>query len=126
MAVLLVHVIGGVCLIAIALVLPVFEVAAIAMLVRNVLANVAWPLQQSLLMSSVVPEERATAAGVGFAVWGLANAVGPALAGVMLQNGSLALPLLLGSVGYIIGGVAFGVGFRRVLPFSKVATVASR
>jgi MFS family permease len=117
MAVLVVHVVGGVCLIAIALVLPVFEVAAIALVVRSVLANIAWPLQQSLLMTSVVPEERATAAGVGFAVWGLANAVGPALAGIMLQNGSLALPLLLGSVGYIIGGIAFGVGFLGVLPF---------
>jgi MFS family permease len=124
-AVLIVHVLGGVCLIAIALVAPVFEVAAFASLVRNVVANIAWPLQQSLLMTSVVPEERATAAGVGFAAWGLANAAGPALAGVMMQNGSLELPLLLGSAAYIMGGIAFGFGFRRVLPFKSAATPAS-
>jgi hypothetical protein len=39
----------------------------------------------------------------------------------MLQNGSLALPLLLGSVGYIIGGVAFGFGFRHVRPFNTAS-----
>jgi predicted MFS family arabinose efflux permease len=123
--VLIVQLIGGVCLISIALVAPVFEVAAFAALVRNVVANVAWPLQQSLLMTSVVPEERATAAGVGFAAWGLANAAGPALAGVMMQNGSLELPLLLGSAAYILGGIAFGFGFRRVLPFNSAPTPAS-
>jgi len=63
---------------------------------RNLLANLAWPMQQSLLMTAVVAEERASAAGIGFAVWGLANAAGPALAGVMIQNGSLEMPLLLG------------------------------
>jgi len=123
--VLLVHVIGGVCLIAIALALPVFELAAVAMVVRSLLANIAWPLQQSLLMSSVVPEERATAAGVGFAVWVWPMPVGPALA-ADASKWLAALPLLLGSVGYIIGGIAFGVGFRRVLPFSRVATATSR
>jgi predicted MFS family arabinose efflux permease len=81
---------------------------------RNLLANLAWPMQQSTLMTSVVAEERASAAGIGFAVWGLANAAGPALAGVLIQNGSLDLPLVLGAVAYAIGGVAFGVGFRRV------------
>jgi hypothetical protein len=62
---------------------------------------------------------------VGFAAWGLANAAGPALAGVMMQNGSLELPLLLGSAAYIMGGIAFGFGFRRVLPFKSAATPAS-
>ncbi len=65
-------------------------------------------------MTFVVPEERASAAGIGFAVWGLTNAVGPALAGVLIQNGSLELPLLLGAVAYASGGLAFGVGFRNI------------
>jgi MFS family permease len=111
--VLLVHVFGGVCLLGIALVAPAFELAAVAFVVRNVLANVAWPLQQSTLMTAVDPQERGTAAGVGFAVWGLANAAGPALAGSLLQNGSLELPLLVGSASYAMGGLAFGLGFRR-------------
>jgi MFS family permease len=112
LGVLVVHVLGSLCLVVIALFAPIFEVAAVAFVLRNILANFGWPLQQALLMTSVVPEERATAAGVGFSIWGLANAAGPVLAGAMIQNGSLALPLLLGACGYALGGVAFGVGFR--------------
>jgi MFS family permease len=113
-AVLLVHLIGGACLLAIALLAPTFSLAAAASVLRSLLANIAWPLQQSLLMTAVVPEERATAAGIGFAVWGLTNAAGPTVAGLLIQNGSLALPLLLGSAGYALGGLAFGLGFRAV------------
>jgi hypothetical protein len=113
-AVLLVQVTGGAALLGIALFSPTFEFAAVAFVARNVLANVGWPLQQSMLMTAVVPEERATAAGVGFAVWGLANAAGPALAGSMIQSGSLALPLVLGSIAYVLGGLAFGLGFRTL------------
>jgi predicted MFS family arabinose efflux permease len=91
----------------------VFEVAAIGFVLRNILANLAWPLQQSILMTTVVPEERATAAGVGFSVWGLANAAGPALAGLLIQSGSLGLPIVLGAGAYMLGGVAFGIGFRK-------------
>ena len=62
MAVLLVQLLGGLSLLSIAVLAPIFEIAAIAFVVRNVLANLAWPLQQSMLMTIVVPEERATAA----------------------------------------------------------------
>jgi hypothetical protein len=110
LAVLVVQVLGGACVLAIALVAPIFEIAAAASVVRNLLANLAWPMQQALLMTSVVPEERASAAGIGFAVWGLTTA----LAGVLIQNGSLEMPLLLGAVAYASGGLAFGVGFRNI------------
>jgi MFS family permease len=108
-----VHFVGGLALLFIGLVAPVFEAAAVAYLVRNVVSNFAWPLQQALLMGNVVPDERATAAGVGFAAWGLANAVGPFVAGVLIQTGSLALPLVLGAMAYALGGLAFGIGFRK-------------
>jgi MFS family permease len=112
-AVLVVHAIGGACLLTIALFSPTFEIAAVAFVLRNVLANLGWPLQQSTLMTAVEPEERATAAGIAFAAWGLANAAGPALAGALIQSGSLALPLVLGSIVYVLAGVAFGLGFRH-------------
>jgi MFS family permease len=113
LAIMLVHIGGALSLLAMAVVAPVFEVAAIAFVFRNSLANFGWPLQQALLMGRVVPEERATAAGVGFAVWGLANAIGPSIAGLLIQSGTLALPLILGAVAYAGGGVGFGLGFRR-------------
>ena len=112
LAILVVHVLGALSLLVMALVAPVFEFAAVAFVVRNVVSNFGWPLQQALLMSRVVPDERATAAGLGFSVWGLANAIGPSIAGLLLQSGSLALPLVLGALTYAGGGLAFGLGFR--------------
>jgi predicted MFS family arabinose efflux permease len=75
-------------------------------------------------MTAVVAEERASAAGIEFAVWGLTNAAGPALAGVMIQNGSLEMPLVLGAVAYATGGLAFGFGFRGVRAWTSVNSVS--
>ncbi|HEY3063936.1 MAG TPA: MFS transporter [Chloroflexota bacterium] len=111
--VVLVQVLGSLCLVWIALIAPTFELAILAFLARNVLANLAWPLQQALLMARAAPEERASAAGVGFSIWGLTNALGPAIGGALMQSGSLVLPVMLGAVAYGLGGLAFGIGFRR-------------
>jgi MFS family permease len=93
---------------------PVFAVAAALFTARSFLTNISWPFQQSLLMGAVEPRERASAAGIGFAVWGFANAVGPGLAGVLLGTGVLALPLFVGAAAYAGCGLVFGIGFGRV------------
>lgn len=105
---------SAVCL-ALIVVSPLFTVAASLYVIRSFLTNMSWPFQQSLLMSTTVPEERATAVGVGFAVWGTTNALGPLAAGALLGGGIFALPLLVGAVMYVCGGLVFGVGFRRLL-----------
>ncbi|MBM4433961.1 MAG: MFS transporter [Chloroflexi bacterium] len=101
-------------MLALIVIAPVFTVATSLFVVRSLLTNLSWPFQQSLLMGAVEPRERASAAGIGFAVWGLANAVGPAVAGVLLATGVLALPVLAGAVAYAGAGVVFGVGFGRI------------
>jgi len=111
-AVVIVQLLGGFCLFWVALVAPTFELAALAVVLRTILANLAWPLQQAMLMTRAAPEERASAAGVGFSVWGLANAIGPVIGGALMQSGSLALPVVLGAIAYGLGGVAFLLGFR--------------
>jgi MFS family permease len=111
--VMLVQVLGSGCLFWIALAAPTFQFAALAFLARNILANLAWPLQQALLMARAAPEERASAAGIGFSVWGMANAIGPVIGGAMMQAGSLTLPIVLGATAYGLGGLAFGLGFGR-------------
>jgi MFS family permease len=113
MGVVLVQVLGSACLFWIALAAPAFQLAALAFVARNILANLAWPLQQALIMARSAPEERASAAGIGFSVWGLANAVGPVIGGAMMQAGSLTLPIVLGATAYGLGGLAFGLGFGR-------------
>ena len=104
---------AGTCL-ALIVLAPVFTVAALLFLVRGFVTNLSWPFHQSLLMAATVPEERATAVGAGFAVWGLANAAGPFAAGSLLAAGVFGLPLLVGAAMYIAGGVVFGVGFSRI------------
>ena len=110
--VLLAQVASGICL-ALIVVAPSYQLAALLFLARTVLTNLSWPFQQSLLMGVVAPEERASAVGIGFAVWGTTNALGPALGGALLDSGQLALPLLLAAAAYMLAGVVFGLGFSR-------------
>ena len=111
---------SGLCL-ALIVVSPVFVVAASLHVLRGFLTNTSWPLQQSMLMTTSAPEERATAVGVGFAVWGATNALGPLAAGVMIGAGVYTTPLLVGSLMYVLGGLTFGLGFRRLLARRPVA-----
>lgn len=101
--------------IALIVVAPVFWLAATLHLVRSFMTNLSWPFHQSLLMTATVPEERATAVGIGFSVWGTTNALGPLAAGALIGAGAYALPLLVGSAMYVCGGLVFGIGFRRIL-----------
>jgi MFS family permease len=94
---------------------PVFVIAATLHLVRSFLTNLSWPFHQSMLMTATVPEERATAVGIGFSVWGTTNALGPLAGGALIGAGVFALPLLIGAVMYVCGGLVFGIGFRRIL-----------
>ena len=105
---------SAVCL-ALIVIAPVFVVAAVLHVVRSFMTNVAWPFQQSLLMTATVPQERATAVGTGFAVWGTTNALGPLAAGVLIGAGVFVVPLLIGAAMYVCGGLVFGLGFRRIV-----------
>ncbi|HJW48835.1 MAG TPA: MFS transporter, partial [Candidatus Limnocylindria bacterium] len=115
---------SGTCL-ALIVLAPVFSVAASLFVLRGFFTNLSWPFQQSLLMTATVPEERATAVGAGFAVWGFTNALGPLASGALLGAGVFALPLLLGSLMYFGGGLAFGIGFGRLLARSARQEVAA-
>ncbi len=106
---------GSAACLALIVVSPIFVVAATLHVVRSFLTNMSWPFHQSLLMSATVPEERGTAVGAGFAVWGATNALGPLAAGMLLGGGVFALPLLVGALMYVCGGLVFGIGFRRLL-----------
>ena len=105
---------GALCLVLI-VIAPFFWIAASFHVLRSFLTNTSWPFHQSMLMTATVPEERATAVGVGFAVWGATNALGPLAAGVLIGAGVYTTPLLVGALMYVLGGLTFGLGFRRIL-----------
>jgi len=114
---------SGTCL-ALIVFAPVFAVAAWLFVVRGFFTNLSWPFHQSLLMAATVPQERATAVGAGFAVWGFTNALGPLASGAMIGAGIFVLPLVVGSLMYFLGGLAFGIGFGRLLA-GRVSASAS-
>jgi hypothetical protein len=48
-------------------------------------------------------------------VWGFTNGLGPLVSGALLGAGVFGLPLVIGSLMYFCGGLAFGIGFTRLL-----------
>ena len=113
---------GGAVSLALIIAAPAFWIAASLHVLRSFLTNTSWPFHQSMLMTTTVPEERATAVGIGFAVWGTTNALGPLAAGVLIGAGVYATPLLVGALMYVLGGFTFGLGFRRLLDRRAVAS----
>ena len=108
---------------------PTYQFAASIFIVRNFLMNLAWPVQQSYLMGTVTPDERASASAITYTIWGVGNSVSPILAGYFLSQASplsLSAPLLIGGAAYLAGAVGFYILFRgippaeEVLPLSKI------
>jgi MFS family permease len=95
---------------------PNFPVAAVLFLLREGLVEMDVPTRQSYVMAVVQPEERTVAAGVTQLVRMGAWAVGPPLAGLMMQGLSLASPLVI-AAGLKIGyDVLLYAAFRNLKP----------
>lgn len=95
---------------------PNFPVAAILFVLRESLVEMDVPTRQSYIMAIVRPEERTIASGVTNLVRMAAWAVAPALAGLFMEQSSLAAPLLIGAglkIGY---DVALYFAFRGIKP----------
>jgi MFS family permease len=98
----------------------IFVFAALLLILRNVFANIAWPVLQSYMIGIVTESERATTTGIATAAWGFANAIGIYVGGVLLATGLLSLPFLIGVVGYAGAAVALWAFFRGVKPPEEV------
>jgi MFS family permease len=98
---------------------PSYQLAACVFVARNFFMNIAWPVQQSYLMGTVNPSERASASAITYTVWGVGSSVSPILAGYFLNQASyllLSAPLIIGAVAYLLGAVGFYLFFRKIPP----------
>ena len=95
---------------------PNFTVAAVLFLLREGLVEMDVPTRQSYVMAVVKPEERLYASGVTGLVRTAAWAVAPSFAGVLMQDFSLALPLMIGSAMKITYDLLLWRAFRHVRP----------
>jgi predicted MFS family arabinose efflux permease len=98
---------------------PTYQLAGTLFIVRNFFMNIAWPIQQSYLMGTVTPEERASASAITYTVWGVGNSVGPLVAGYLLSSSSflwISAPLSIGGAIYLVSAVVFYLFFRNIAP----------
>ena len=112
-------------LLAIMVLAPTYEIAAAIYVARNFLMNISWPVQQSYLMGTVSPDERASATGITTTVWGIGSSVSPLLAGYFLAGSTyemLSAPLVIGGVAYLVAAFGFYYFFRSQPLLEEILT----
>jgi len=95
--------------------------AALLFLAREALVEMDVPTRQSYVMAVVKPSERTFASGVTNVTRNVAWAVGPSLAGVVMQHLTLAGPLLIGGTMKIAYDLLLYRAFRRIQPPEEAA-----
>jgi MFS family permease len=102
---------------------PTYQLAALIFIARNFFMNMSWPMQQSYLMGTVTPDERASASAITYTIWGIGNSLGPVLAGYLLTGTSfvwLSAPLLIAAAAYLGSAIGFYFLFRGTPPPDEV------
>ena len=98
---------------------PAGSTAAVAgslFLAREALVEMDVPTRQSYVMAIVPPDERAFASGITNSTRTIAWAIGPGIAGFVMQHLVLAGPLLIGGTLKIVYDLLLYASFRRIRP----------
>jgi MFS family permease len=93
---------------------PNFATASVVYISRSVLMNMSSPLEQSLILGMVSPDERSGASGISAALWRLPNSISTGIGGYLMGEGYLALPFYFASLLYIISIMLFWYFFSSV------------
>jgi predicted MFS family arabinose efflux permease len=95
---------------------PSAAIAAALFLAREALVEMDVPTRQSYVMAVVKPGERTFASGVTNVTRNVAWALGPSVAGVVMQHVALAGPLVIGGGLKIAYDILLYRAFRHVRP----------
>jgi len=109
------HIPSSLMLIAVAFA-PSFSLAAGLFLLRELLVEMDVPTRQSYVMAVVRPEERTWASGITSLVRMGGWAVGPFVAGFLMQGVALATPLMIGAGMKIVYDLMLWKSFRDLKP----------
>jgi len=96
--------------------MPTFALAVTMLLLRYSMAQMDVPPRQSYLMAVVAPDERSAAAGITMLARTGASALGPVVAGALLNASLLSLPFYLAGGLKIVYDLSLYWRFRRVRP----------
>lgn len=99
---------------------PSAAVAGGLFLAREALVEMDVPTRQSYVMAIVQPRERTFASGVTNVTRSVSWAVGPSLAGAVMQHMTLSGPLFIGGALKIAYDVVLYVSFRHVRPPEEI------
>lgn len=100
---------------------PTFPLAVMCYLLRETFSKMEGPTKRSYMMAIVAPEERMRANGITAMVRIMGWAVAPAFAGFIMQEISLASPLLIGAAMKISYDLLIYVGFSKIKPPEELA-----
>jgi predicted MFS family arabinose efflux permease len=104
---------------------PNAALAAALFLAREALVEMDVPTRQSYVMAVVKPTERTFASGVTNVTRNISWAVGPSVAGVVMQHVALAGPLVIGGALKIVYDLLLYRAFRHVRPPEETLAAAS-
>lgn len=100
---------------------PTFPIAATLFLAREGLVEMDVPTRQSYVLAMVAPEERTFASGVTNLVRLAAWAVAPSFAGLLMTDGSMYLPLVIGAAMKVSYDLLLWRAFRGLRPPEETA-----
>lgn len=95
---------------------PTFAIAGVFLLIRSFLAYMDNPLRESYTMAMVRSEERGSAAGMTHLARTVPFGVSPTVSAYIMQNLSLAVPLVIGGGLQLAHDIAFYFLFRELRP----------
>jgi len=95
---------------------PTLGIASALFLAREALVEMDVPTRQSYVMAVVKPSERTFASGVTNVTRNAAWAVGPSVAGALMQHVALAGPLVIGGMLKIAYDLLLYRSFRHIRP----------
>jgi MFS family permease len=104
---------------------PSAAIAGALFLAREALVEMDVPTRQSYVMAVVRPEERTLASGVTNVTRNIAWAVGPSVAGAIMQHVALAGPLVIGGALKIGYDLVLYRSFRHLRPPEEEAAVST-
>lgn len=104
---------------------PQFSTASIVYTFRSFLMNMAGPLQSSMIMGLVSPDERGAAAGISSALWRLPNSFSVSIGTWLLNENLLSAPFHIAATLYAISIALFYSFFRRIRMPEEISKIGN-
>jgi predicted MFS family arabinose efflux permease len=102
-------------------IMPSFWLAGLLYGVRMIFNTLSIPVRQSFLMGVIPPAERSSAAGMASFPAQAGSAITPYVAGYLMQQVALALPLELAALLQALNAALYYFFFRAVRPPEEIS-----